>query len=363
MAIDGLLGNNAQQSQQPRLGGTSGADSINMLLGVTERLAERPKQEAQAQQMQQLVAQASQLFREGVANQDQGKLVEAVILIAPFAPKDHPLLQAINTQIGVEQDITKAQRTPKSSVLEAEEGIFEISGAPGKAQAKLLRALKPKSADEEKLSDKQQVDLSEAGNGVEGIKVLQNLATSLVNENRIGPLAGRKEQLLSALDLASPESAQFQNLRQFMALGLAAEQNQGRPTDADFKAAERLLARMSNNPDTAIFILLGARAQLERSRDNKILTSLAASTPGQRPAVERVAKVQNVDIAKAQKIRQLSENSGLPETKIRQGILLLKEFAKNPNLSSFSGSEVKRLMDQTMVILEENELVDELVGN
>lgn len=369
----GLLGNSlgrggSGQEAQPGLLGqesgpllsqptgviASGSDVANLWSRRFDEMGGGP--ERRAQQQQQIIMDAVQKASQRM---QAGDTMGALEVLAPVAPAE--VIQSFVKEAGLEnqfgRDIAKAQQTPaqKFEIDEATGDIIEISGAPGQATTRRAGKMSPKMKEikEAPLSQgtMDAIDLGQAS--VSTVRNMNELLPRLIEQNKVGPLQGRKQQVLDALGLSSKGSAEYQGMIEFFALGEAARQNKGRPTDPDRTAAEKTLAKINRNPDAALGLMAAAQGRIEADRDRTLLNQLAAATPEQLPALTRLAKQVGFDVARAKKLRTTAAAANIEPSRLQEGIILLRQFEKTPNLSSFAAPDIKRLLSETARILEE----------
>lgn len=371
----GLLGNSlgrggggAGQESQPGLLGqesgpllsqptgvvASGSDVANLWSRRFDEMGGGP--ERRAQQQQQIIMDA---VRQASQRMQAGDTMGALEVLAPVAPAE--VIKEFVSQAGLEEqfgrDIAKAQQTPtqKFEIDEATGDIIEISGAPGQATVRKAGKMSPKIKDikEAPINQGTMDSIERSQASVSTVRNMNELLPRLIEQNKVGPLQGRKQQVLDALGLTSKDSAEFQGMLEFFALGEAARQNEGRPTDPDRRAAEKTLSKISRNPDAALGLMAAAQGRIEAARDNTMLNQLAAATPEQRPALLRLAAETGFDEQRARKLKSISKLAGIEPARLQEGIILLRQFEKTPNLSSFAAPDIKRLLSETARILEE----------
>jgi hypothetical protein len=304
--------------------------------------------------IQQVVKTASDLFR-------AGQKEEALLTLAKVKPDllNDQVVADLKLDRSVLQKIQEAEKVPTSETIKTDEGIVEVSGKLGSKTAKKIMGLtKPLNDKEKPLSDKQLENITAAQASVDSVNGLKDLGINLIEQNKLGPLTGRREQVLNALNLASPKSTEFQRTAEFLALGFAAQENRGRPTDKDQEAARQLITDMSNNPDAALGLLTKFKAAVEASQAGNLITTYDSATEAQRGPIERAIKSTGFNIQESRRLQELGRNSGVGDRNLRQGITLLKEFEKNPSISAFKSKDIKDLMQRTLKVLKENQAED-----
>jgi hypothetical protein len=348
----GLLGNTTQRPMMPV--SEIDADVFGMSTNVMNQGLNEIDAGRQQAAAQQVVKTASELFRAG----DKEGALLTLAKIKPDLLTDQ-VMNDLKVDRAVLQKRMEAEQVPTSETIKTDEGIIEVSGKLGSKQAKKLMGLtKPVNANEKPLSDKQLENITAAQASVDSVNGLKDLGIKLIEQNKLGPLTGRREQVLNALNLASPKSTEFQRTAEFLALGFAAQENRGRPTDKDQEAARQLITDMSNNPDAALGLLTKFKAAVEASQAGNLITTYDAATEAQRGPIERAIKSTGFNIQESRRLQELGRNTGLGDRNLRQGITLLKEFEKNPNLSAFKSKDIKDLMQRTLKVLKENQAED-----
>lgn len=308
-------------------------------------------------QMKKAMAEAQELYKAGDAK-------GALMAIGRVDPQ--VFATQLAADLGIDRDIDKAKRAyeevPTTTALETDSGIYNITKKGDKISAKLLTALAPKGKDEKPLSDTQLKSIEEGANSSQAVQGLRDGMKFLLDQNKIGPITGRAEQVKNYFGLADPTSAEYQNTRGLVTLGIAKQTQGGRPSDVDAERIDRVMAEMSNRPETAFYTMAQLQSNIDTDREQNALVAESAATPEQKPALQRAIKAAGIDIERAKKLQAVSQKAGISGRSLRTGLTLLQQFQQNPNAEYFKHPDVKAAMSRTIDALEKSNAESLLTG-
>lgn len=93
---------------------------------------------------------------------------------------------------------------------------------------------------------------------------LTSLGTQLIDEDKVGLLTGQFTQIRSLLGLSDPTEARFIGLRELMTVGIAARENDGRPSKEDQAAIGKFIGGVAMNPAALYEVLNMGLSKQER---------------------------------------------------------------------------------------------------
>jgi len=99
---------------------------------------------------------------------------------------------------------------------------------------------------------------------ISDFRELTSLATQLIDEDKVGFFKGQFTQIKNFLGLSDPNSARFIGLRKLMTVGIAARENEGRPSKEDQKAIGDFIAGVPMNPAALYEVLNMGLAKQQR---------------------------------------------------------------------------------------------------
>lgn len=332
----------------------TGDNPANNVFGFSDQVAREGLAQQEAEKRNQ---QVSNVYTQAIEAYKAGDPKTAISILAQVNPKvmEDQLAKDLGVDQAIRQKVGEATMVPESDIQKFEDGsIYEVVGTRGNKKARnlLQGTIDVKSSKEKPLSDKQITTLEDAAGAVDSIRGLADFGTKLIQQGKVGPLTGRGEEIINALDLASPQSASYQNLRRFITLGLAKQQQGGKPSDVDQKAVERIISSVKSRPETLIYTLAGLQANIEADQARNATILNQSATSEQSGPVSRGIKASGVNLQKAEKIKGLSQAAGIPEPTFRQGLILLNQFKAAPKMGIWKNPEIKALLDKTLTTLE-----------
>ena len=154
---------------------------------------------------------------------------------------------------------------------------------------------------------------------------LTSLATQLIDEDKVGFFTGQFTQIKNFLGLSDPNSARFIGLRKLMTVGIAARENEGRPSKEDQKAIGDFIAGVSMNPAALYEILNMGLAKQQRDVAKQFIIFRASTTdPRKQRLVEQAALRAGVSLKDLDAADRISKK--LKDKKITAKGTRLKNF-------------------------------------
>lgn len=270
----------------------------------------------------------------------QERIKQGLSLLSQVSPQasQNALAKLAELDPQLTKDLTKAKA---EGSLPSELDKIKETGR----QSRLTQAAKPKKPGKP-LPPKLQEAINTSEQSIEGVKTLQDTLQILIGEGQVGPISGRVESIKNFLGVAEPDSTEFQNFRQFLALGFAAEQNKGRPSEKDFEAADKLLGSLEKQPASALTQLSQVIGNVKANRARLFINAIEAGESEER--IQALARAQGLDLGKERLIRAGARELKVPETKFRRNLELLRAFDENPELEVFKDKTIQKNMTETL---------------
>lgn len=341
-------------------------DEIKFVTGLAAGQNEQAQASRLSRDRKAAAQKAIQAYSQGDLTGAIGSLAEVdpTIIQGPFSALMQNQGQAnlIDTPERA-RDLAQAQNLPTFQFEATEEGGitgFDRTGQTAPIQTGLTPPQETGLGKPLAPSIIEQFSQSEAA--TQGLENLSTTMSNLIGEGQVGPISGRIESVKKVLGIADPTSDEFQSFKKFLALGLAAEQNRGRPTEPDMKAADVLIGDLRKNPSAAFNTLVQTIGSAKANRARLFLNNYTNATPGQKRRIEEIAQNQGINLQKEQLIRNLSKKSKLGEIKFRRNLELIKAAEQNPQLEIFQDPQIENSLRTTIEFLTENNIpLDEVM--